>query len=142
MIAKDSLGFRSEDGGFVTKKEYLGYLHGQVGEEEFTSVGIVVTRAHVYHGKRDDPCLCPLALALKDMFDCEYCEVWRDQITIDGQTYDTTNEMKEFIEYLDKYGCVDTAARFFGRRGTRCLSLSHSPRCSHTETLGGKGNAP
>ncbi len=69
MIAKDSLGFRSEDGGFVTKKEYLGYLHGQVGEEEFTSVGIVVTRAHVYHGKRDDPCLCPLALALKDMFD-------------------------------------------------------------------------
>ena len=117
-------------------------MHGQVGEEEFTSVGIVVTRAHVYHGKRDDPCLCPLALALKDMFDCEYCEVWRDQITIDGQTCDTTNEMKEFIEYLDKYGCVDTAARFFGRRGTRCLSLSHSPRCSHTETLGGKGNAP
>jgi len=33
MIAKDSLGFRPEDGGFVTKKEYLGYLHGQVGEE-------------------------------------------------------------------------------------------------------------
>jgi hypothetical protein len=140
MIAKDSLGFRSEDGGFVTKKEYLGYLHGQVGEEEFTSVGIVVTRAHVYHGKRDDPCLCPLALALKDMFDCEYCEVWRDQITIDGQTYDTTNEMKEFIEYFDKYGCVDTAVSRKAR--TRCLSLSHSPRCSHAETLGGKGNAP
>lgn len=119
MIDKDNLGFRAEDGGFLPENEYRKYVKNhqdQYPAEQFVPLEIHLNYKHIYEGKRDDPCLCLLALAIKDALECSECEVWRDQIIIDRQTYETTDEMKKFIDYFDRYGCVDTAARFLGER--------------------------
>src|SRR5689334_13280210 len=103
MIDKDNLGFRSDDGGFVPEDEYREYVKAhkaQYPDEPRVSLEIHLNYRHIYEGKRDDPCLCPLALAIKDALECNECEVWRDEIIIDRQTYETTEEMKKFIDYF------------------------------------------
>jgi hypothetical protein len=79
--------------------------------------------SHIQLGKADDPCLCPIARAIKASIECDYCEVWMDSIVIDGEQYDTTDQMKEFIDFFDQHGCIRTVEAFLGKKLCEVFTL-------------------
>ena len=133
MIQFDKDGIlRNEYGGRASRQEYEAYLAGQTPHTE--TIEIPLTRHDIKRGNPDDPCLCPLALAIKATLNCRYCEVWQDHILIDDETYDTTDKMKEFIAFFDEYGSVQAAEEFLGEHISAVFTLPvlrYSPAPQH-----------
>ena len=79
-VDHDDLGFKSDDGGPISRRDYLDYLRSHPEPHEM--LHICLELSHIQLGKADDPYLCPLAHAIRDSIKCDHCEVWLDSIVI------------------------------------------------------------
>ena len=120
-VDHDEFGFKGDDGGPISRRDYLDYLRSHPEPREVLQIRLELS--HIELGKADDPCLCPLARAIKASTKCDYCEVWLDSIIIDGEQYDTTDQMKEFIDFFDQYGCIRTVEAFLGKKVSEVFTL-------------------
>jgi hypothetical protein len=130
MLTTMNSDSKSDNDGIISHRDYLDYLRSH--PEKHETLHIRVDSSHILLGVADDPYSCPLARAIRDSIKCDHCEVWLDSIVIDGDHCDTTNELKEFIDFFDQYGSFSTAEAYLAEDSKYVFTLT-APAGKHVE---------